>query len=49
MLSMVGKTYAGILIDRVRKVTEGLVNDEQGGFRTGKRCEDQIFILKQIG
>ena len=31
MLSVVGKIYAGILVDRVRKLTEGLIVDEQGG------------------
>ena len=36
LLSVVGKIYAGILIDRVRKVAEGLIDDEQGGFRAGK-------------
>ena len=34
MLSLVGKIYAGILVDIVRKVTEVLIDDEQGGFRT---------------
>ena len=28
---MVGKIYTGILVDRVHKVTEGLIDDEQGG------------------
>ena len=38
---MVGKIYVGILVDRVHKVT--------GGFRAGRGCVDQIFILKEIG
>ena len=46
---MVGKICAGILGDRVRRVTLGLINDEEGGFRAGKRCVDQMFTLKQIG
>ena len=49
MLSVVRKIYAGILADRVRKVTEGLIDDEQGGFRTGRGYVDQIFILMQVG
>ena len=28
---------------------EALINDEQGGFRAGRGCVDQIFTLKQIG
>ena len=35
LLSKIGKIYAGILVDRVRRVTEGLSEDEQGGFRSG--------------
>ena len=49
MLSAIEKIYEGILVDRVRKVTEGLIDDEQGGFRVGRGCVDQIFTLKQIG
>ena len=46
---MVGKIYAGILVDRVRKVTRSLIDDEQGGFKAGRGCVDQIFTLKEIG
>ena len=42
LLSVVGKIYAGILADIVRKVNKGL-ND---GFKAGRGCEDQIFTLK---
>ena len=48
MLSMVGKIYARILIDRVCRVTRSLIDDEQGGFREGRVCIDQIFTLKQV-
>ena len=43
---MVGKIYAGILIDRVRRVTGCLIDDEQGVFREGRGFVVQIFILK---
>ena len=49
MLSVVGKIYVGILVDRVRRVTGGLIEDEQRGFRARRGCVDQIFTLKQIG
>ena len=49
LLSVVGKIYAGILVDRVRRVTVGLIDGEQGGFRARRGCVDQIFTLKQIG
>ena len=43
---MVGKIYPRVIVDRVRKVTEGLSEDEQEGFKTGRGCVDQIFTLK---
>ena len=42
------KISAGIIVGRVRRVTGGLIDDDQGGFRAGKGCVDQIFSLKQI-
>ena len=46
---MVGKKiYAEILIDRICRVTEGLIDDEQGSFRAGRGCVDQNFTLKPI-
>lgn len=32
-----------ILTDRLMEVTESEVREEQGGFRKGKNCIDQIF------
>ena len=49
MINVVGKIYARILVDRVRRMTLGLIDDEQGGFRAWRRCVDQISTLKQIG
>ena len=46
---MLGKIYVRILIDGVRSVTGGFTDDEQGDFRAGRVCIDQIFTLKQIG
>ena len=37
LLIVVGKIYPGILVDRVRTATQGLFDDEQGGFRSGRR------------
>ena len=36
-------------MDRVHRVTGGLIDDEKEGFRVGRGCVDQIFTLKQIG
>ena len=30
-------------------MTEYLIDKDQGGFRSGRRCVDQIFTLNQIG
>ena len=46
LLNVVGKIYAGILVDRVHRVTEDLIDYEQGEFQAGKGCVDQIFTLK---
>ena len=45
---MVGKIHAKILVDRVLKVNERLIDDELGSFRSGRGCVGQIFPLKQI-
>ena len=39
---------ARVLNDRVKGLTEGSVMDEQGGFRSGRGCLDQIFAVKQV-
>ena len=49
LLSVVGKTYAGNSVYRVRRVIESLIDDEEGGFREGRGCVDKIFTLNQIG
>ena len=48
LLIVVGRIYVGILVDRVRTVTGGLIDEEQGNFRAGRRCLDQVFSLKEI-
>ncbi len=40
VLSIFGKIYNRIIIDRVRNITEKLVGEEQGGFRKGRQCVD---------
>ena len=49
MLSVVGKIYAGTLVDKFRTVTLGLIDDEQEVFRAGRESVEKIFTLKQIG
>ena len=38
-----------ILVDTVRSVTGGLIDDEQGGLRAERWYVDHIFTLIQIG
>ena len=49
LLSMVRKIYVGILVDRVCRMTKGLIDDGQRGFRSVSEYVDKIFRLKQIG
>ena len=37
-----------VIIDRLRFVTEGLIGEEQCGFRRGRGCVDQVFVMKQM-
>ena len=47
-VSIVGKVFARVLNERVKIMTVDKVMDEQGGFRSGRGCSDQIFAVKQI-
>ena len=38
-----------IRIDRDRRITGHLIDDEHCGFRSGRGCVDKILILKQLG
>ena len=40
LLSVVGKIHARTLVNRIGRVTEGLIDDKQGGFRSGRGCVD---------
>ena len=48
VLSLVGKMYGRILIERVRAITENLIGEEQGGFRKGRGVLDQVFVVKGL-
>ena len=45
---MVGKVYGRILINRIRDKTENVISEVQSGFRRGRGCIDQIFIVRQV-
>ena len=48
LLSVVGKAYGRLLIKRIRDVTEGVIGDEQCGFRRERGCMDQVFVVRQV-
>ena len=48
LLSVVGKVYGRVLINRIRDKTESAVAEVQGGFRRGRGSADQTFIVRQI-
>ena len=48
LLSVLGKVYVRIVSDRVKLLIDELVMDEQGGFRAGRGCIDQVFAVRQV-
>lgn len=50
LLSTVSKVYTAILNNRIMSYVEaqGLIYDEQNGFREGRSCQDHIFSLTSI-
>ena len=48
LLSVVGKVYGRVLIERVIECTDGEIGGEQCGFRRGMGCSDQVFAVRQI-
>ncbi len=47
-MSVPGKVYGRILTERLMELTEGKVSEEQGGFRKGRGCVNQIFAMKML-
>ena len=48
LLSVVGKLFGKVLIERVRAGTECAIGEEQCGFRHGRGCMDQVFAVRQL-
>ena len=48
LLSVPGKVYGRILIERVIESSERQIGEEQSGFRKGRSCADQIYVLRQV-
>ena len=45
LLSVIGKVYDRLLIKKIREGTEGVICEEQCGFRRGLSCVDQVFTV----
>ena len=48
LLSVSGKIFCRVLLQRVRQSIEKTLREEQAGFRSGRGCTDQIFVLRTI-
>ena len=48
ILSIPGKIYGRVLINRAIESTKEQVAEEQGEFRSGRGYIDQIFVLRQL-
>ena len=47
-MSVPGKVHGRILIECVIEKSEGQIGEEQSGFRKGRSCANQIFVLRQV-
>ena len=48
LLSIPGKVYIRVLIERVPEMTEEWNGEEQCGFRMRRRCADQVTVIRQM-
>ena len=48
LLSVPGKMLAMIILDRIYVALDGKMREGQAGFRRGRSCADQIFVLRNI-
>jgi hypothetical protein len=48
LLSIPGKVLASIILRRIQGAVDSVLRQQQAGFRKGRSCSEQIFILRQI-
>ncbi len=48
LLSIPGKVYGKVIIETVQRLTEEKISEEQGGFRKGRECVDQIISFTMV-
>ena len=47
-MSIVGKVFARVLNETVKVKTVDKVMNEQGGFRVGRGCVEQVFVVRYV-
>jgi exonuclease III len=48
LLSVTGKVYAHLLLERLVAAVDGKISETQSGFRKARGCADQIFTLRRV-
>ena len=48
LLSIPGKVFAKVISNQVRRVTEKKIMEEQAGCRSGRGCQEQIFVMRHF-
>ena len=48
LLSVAGKVFTHIILERLVSVVDGKISQTQAGFRKARGCADQIFTLRRV-
>ena len=48
LMSIAAKVYNRILLNRIRPFVDPTLRHNQAGFRTGRSCTQQVFILRRV-
>jgi len=48
LMSVPGKVFCLIMLNRLRDAIDATLHEEQAGFRRGRSCTDQTFTLRNI-
>ena len=48
LLSIHGKVFCSILLNRLKTEVDNILREEQAGFRKGRSCNEQILTLRNI-
>ena len=48
LLGLPGKVFSRVILNRMTEKVNGILRENQCGFRKGRGCSDQIFFLRQL-